>query len=74
MPLQDSATPRSDLVWRIVGLANLYRFLAIAVLLGVHLLTGPVPIFGAISPSLFRLTLAFYCVLAVLLTLAGRRH
>ena len=74
MPLQDTATPRSDLVWRIVGLVNLYRFLAIAVLLGVHLLTSPTPIFGASSPSLFRLTIAFYCVLALLLTLAGRRH
>ena len=40
-PESGPATPRSDLAWRIVGLANLYRLLVVAVLLGVHLVTRP---------------------------------
>jgi two-component system sensor histidine kinase PilS (NtrC family) len=64
----------TDLAWRIVGLTNLYRLLAVLVLLAVHLLTQPAPSFGSAAPQLFRLILFIYFVLAVLLTLAGRRH
>jgi two-component system sensor histidine kinase PilS (NtrC family) len=63
-----------DLAWRIVGLANLYRLLAVLMLLAVHLLTRPLPLFGQVSAPLFRLVLAVYFVLATLLALAGRRH
>ncbi len=67
------ATP-TDLVWRIVGLANLYRLLAVLALFTVHMLTLPNPAFGSAKPELFRWILAVYFVLGVLLTLAGRRH
>ncbi len=65
---------RTDLAWRIVGLTNLYRLLAVLVMLVVHLLTQPTPSFGSAAPQLFRLILLVYLLLAVLLTLAGRRH
>jgi two-component system, NtrC family, sensor histidine kinase PilS len=67
-------TAHTDLAWRIVGLTNLYRLLAVLVLLVVHLLTQPTPAFGSAAPQLFRLILLVYFVLAVLLTLAGRRY
>ena len=67
------ATP-TDLAWRIVGLANLYRLLVVLVLLAVHKLTLPVPAFGAARPGLFLWILGVYFLLGVLLTLAGRRH
>ncbi len=67
------ATP-TDLAWRIVGLANLYRLLVVLVLLAVHKLTLPAPAFGAARPELFRWILGVYFLLGVLLTLAGRRH
>jgi two-component system, NtrC family, sensor histidine kinase PilS len=67
------ATP-TDLAWRIVGLANLYRLLAVVALLSVHLLTMPNPAFGSARPELFRWILGVYFVLGILLTVAGRRH
>jgi len=67
-------TTPTDLAWRIVGLANLYRLLAVLVLLAVHLLTMPNPAFGSTRPELFRWILGVYFALGVLLTLAGRRH
>jgi two-component system sensor histidine kinase PilS (NtrC family) len=65
---------QTDLAWRIVGLTNLYRLLAVVVMLVVHLLTQPVPTFGSSAPRLFRLVLGAYFVLASLLAFAGRRH
>jgi two-component system, NtrC family, sensor histidine kinase PilS len=73
-PESGLATPRSDLAWRIVGLANLYRLLVAPVLVGVHLLTRPGPVFGAQRPQLFLLAVAAYAAFGVILTLAGRRH
>jgi two-component system sensor histidine kinase PilS (NtrC family) len=73
-PASGPATPRSDLAWRIVGLANLYRLLVAPVLVGVHLLTRPGPTFGGQRPQLFLLAVAVYAALGVILTLAGRRH
>ena len=67
------ATP-TDLAWRIVGLANLYRLLAVVALFSVHLLTMPNPGFGSARPGLFRWILTIYFLLGILLTLAGRRH
>ena len=65
---------QTDLAGRIVGLTNLYRLLAVLVLLAVHLLTLPAPTLGSAAPRLFRLALITYFVLAALLSLAGRRH
>jgi two-component system sensor histidine kinase PilS (NtrC family) len=74
----EMAAPResahTDLAWRIVGLTNFYRLLAVLVLLAVHLLTQPAPAFGADAPQLFRAALVSYFLLAVLLAVAGRRH
>ena len=65
---------QTDLAWRIVGLTNLYRLLAVLVMLAVHLATQPAPTFGNSAPQLFRLVLLVYFVLAALLAFAGRRH
>ena len=65
---------QTDLAWRIVGLTNLYRLLAVLVILAVHLLTQPTPTFGSNAPRLYRLVLLLYFALAALLALAGRRH
>ena len=77
-PLPDRASPSdttpTDLAWRIVGLANLYRLLAVLLLLAVHKLTLPAPAFGGARPELFHWILSVYFLLGVLLTLAGRRH
>lgn len=67
-------TAQADLAWRIVGLTNLYRLLAVLMLLAAHLLTEPTPVFGGNAPQLFRITLISYFVLGVLLVYAGRRH
>ncbi len=60
--------------WRIVGLTNLYRLLAVVVLLSVHLLTQPAPAFGSNLPRLFGGVLVVYFVIAVLLAFVGRRY
>jgi two-component system sensor histidine kinase PilS (NtrC family) len=73
-PAPKLAVVQADLAWRIVGLTNLYRLLAVPVLLAVHLLTRPVPQFGQASPPLFRIVLGAYFVLAVVLALVGRRY
>jgi two-component system sensor histidine kinase PilS (NtrC family) len=65
---------QTDLGWRIVGLTNLYRLLAVVVMLLAHLLTEPLPTFGGSAPRLFRLVLGCYFALASLLAFAGRRH
>ncbi len=73
-PESDPATPRSELAWRIVGLANLYRLLVVAVLLGVHLATRPGPVFGAQRPPLFLFALLAYATVGVVFAAIGRRH
>jgi two-component system sensor histidine kinase PilS (NtrC family) len=65
---------QTDLGWRIVGLTNLYRLLAVVVMASVHLLTQPTPTFGSSAPQLFRVVLGCYFALAALLAFAGRRH
>jgi two-component system sensor histidine kinase PilS (NtrC family) len=64
----------TDLAWRIVGLINLYRLLAVLVLVAIYVATQPVPVFGSAAPQLFRVALLTYFLLAALLALAGRRH
>jgi two-component system sensor histidine kinase PilS (NtrC family) len=64
----------SDLIWRIVGLVNIYRLLAALVLLLVHLLTLPTPAFGAVLPRLFIQVCIAYLSLGALLAAAGRRY
>lgn len=65
---------RGDLAWRIVALINIYRLLAAAVLMAVHLLTLPVPAFGAALPRLFVQVCVCYFSLGALLAAAGPRH
>ncbi|MFI4906156.1 MAG: hypothetical protein ACHP9X_05710, partial [Steroidobacterales bacterium] len=48
-----AAAPGSDLAWRVVGLANLYRLLLPPVLYGLQLVTRPTPTVGASDPRLF---------------------
>jgi two-component system sensor histidine kinase PilS (NtrC family) len=64
----------TDLAWRIVGLTNLYRLLAVLVLVGMYMATQPAPVFGNAAPQLFRAVLITYFLLALLLALAGRRY
>ena len=68
------APAHTDLAWRIVGLSNLYRLLAVLMLGVVHLATQPTPAVGSAAPRLFQVTLLTYFVLAVVLVVAGRRH
>jgi two-component system sensor histidine kinase PilS (NtrC family) len=68
----DPAT--TDLAWRILGLTNLYRLLTVLVLVAIYVATRPVAAFGTAAPQLLRVALITYCLLAVLLALAGRRH
>ena len=63
----------ADLAWRIVGLTNLYRLLAVLVLLAIYAGTQPTPVFGSAAPHLFRVALLTYFVLAAVLALVGRR-
>jgi two-component system sensor histidine kinase PilS (NtrC family) len=74
MAQTDFTSGRNDLAWRIVGLVNVYRLLAAVVLLGVHLLTLPVPAFGASLPQLFVQICIAYFSLGALLAVAGRRY
>ena len=74
MPHTEFTAARNDLAWRIVGLVNFYRLLAAAVLLGVHLLTLPVPAFGAPLPRLFVQICIAYGSIGALLAAAGRRY
>ena len=69
-----SESTNTDLAGRIVGLTNLYRLLSVLVLVAMHKLTQPVPVFGGAAPQLFGIGLAAYFLLAVLLAIAGRRH
>ncbi len=71
----DAATPApqgSDLAWRVVGLANLYRLLLPPVLWGLQLLTRPTPTVGASNPDLFTAICIVYWVLGGLVAFAGR--
>jgi two-component system, NtrC family, sensor histidine kinase PilS len=67
-----AAAPGSDLAWRVVGLANLYRLLLPPVLYGLLLLTRPTPTVGASDPKLFTFVCAVYWVLGGFMAFGGR--
>lgn len=66
--------PQSDLAWRVVGLANLYRLLLPPVLFALYLFTRPNPTVGGSNPQLFVLVCAFYWGLGGLFAFGGRGH
>ncbi len=76
-PLSETMASRkladADLAWRIVGLTNLYRLLAVLVLVAIYATTQPTPVFGGSAPHLFRVALFSYFALAAILALIGRR-
>jgi two-component system sensor histidine kinase PilS (NtrC family) len=64
--------PATDLAWRVVGLANLYRLLLPPVLFALLMVTRPTPTVGASDPRLFVLVCIIYWVLGGLVAFAGR--
>jgi len=66
--------PQSDLAWRVVGLANLYRLLLPPLLFALYLFTRPNPTVGGSNPQLFVLVCAFYWTLGGLFAFGGRGH
>jgi two-component system sensor histidine kinase PilS (NtrC family) len=71
-PAPAAAAPGSDLAWRVVGLANLYRLLLPPVLYGLLLLTRPTPTVGASDPELFTFVCVVYWVLGGLMAFGGK--
>jgi two-component system, NtrC family, sensor histidine kinase PilS len=69
-----SSAPSSDLSWRVVALANLYRLLLPPVLLSLYLFTRPTPTVGGTNPQLFMLLCGFYWVLGALFAFGKRGH
>ena len=66
------ASPGSDLAWRVVGLANLYRLLLPPVLFALQMLTHPTPTVGASDPELFIIVCIVYWILGALVAFGGR--
>ncbi len=66
------AAPSSDLAWRVVGLANLYRLLLPPVLYGVLLATRPTPTVGGSDPQLFTVVCLIYWIFGGLMVFGGR--
>ncbi|MGH8142428.1 MAG: two-component system sensor histidine kinase NtrB [Steroidobacteraceae bacterium] len=64
--------PGSDLAWRVVGLANLYRLLVPPALYTVELLTRPAPSVGGSDPHLFIIVCAAYWAMGGLFAFGGR--
>lgn len=64
----------SDLAWRVVALANLYRLLLPPVLFAVHMITRPTPSVGGSDPQLFFVLCIVYWVLGGLFAFGGRGH
>ena len=72
-PLAAAAAARgSDLAWRVVGLANLYRLLLPPVLYGLQLVTRPTPTVGASDPRLFLFVCIVYWVLGGFMAFGGK--
>jgi len=67
-----AAAPGSDLAWRVVGLANLYRLLLPPVLYGLQLVTRPTPTVGASDPRLFVFVCIVYWVLGGFMAFGGK--
>jgi two-component system, NtrC family, sensor histidine kinase PilS len=73
-PATATAAPSSDLAWRVVGLANLYRLLLPPVLYGLLLITRPTPTVGGSDPQLFTFICLVYWILGGLMAFGGRGH
>ncbi len=73
-PATPAAAPSSDLAWRVVGLANLYRLLLPPVLYGLLLITRPTPTVGGSDPQLFTFICLIYWILGGLMAFGGRGH
>jgi two-component system sensor histidine kinase PilS (NtrC family) len=71
MPNNDNAIDAQDLTRRIVGLVNIYRLLAAAVLLLVHLVMQPNPTVGAALPRLFVQICVSYFSIGALMAVLG---
>ena len=71
-PLTTAAAPGSDLAWRVVGLANLYRLLLPPVLFALQQLTRQTPTVGASDPQLFIVICMLYWVLGAILAFGGK--
>ena len=74
MPVSIAApavTP-SDLVWRVIGLLNLYRLLVPLLLVGMQALAGPALILVPTHPRLFLAACIAYFTAALLLIIARR--
>jgi two-component system sensor histidine kinase PilS (NtrC family) len=67
-----AAAPGSDLAWRVVGLANLYRLLLPPVLYGLMWVTRPTPTVGASDPQLFTFICIVYWFLGGFMAFGGK--
>jgi two-component system sensor histidine kinase PilS (NtrC family) len=67
-----AAASGSDLAWRVVGLANLYRLLLPPVLFALQQLTRPTPTVGASDPQLFTFACMVYWALGAIVAFGGR--
>jgi two-component system sensor histidine kinase PilS (NtrC family) len=64
----------SDLAWRVIALANLYRLLLPPVLFAVHMITRPTPSVGGTDPQMFFVLCTVYWILGGLFAFGGRGH
>jgi two-component system sensor histidine kinase PilS (NtrC family) len=71
-PAASETLPGSDLAWRIVGLANLYRLLVPPALYTVEWLTRPTPSVGGSDPRLFIIVCAAYWAMGGVFAFGGR--
>ena len=71
-PLAATAVYGSDLAWRVVGLANLYRLLLPPVLFILYMVTRPTPTVGASDPPLFISICVIYWVLGAFMAFGGK--
>jgi two-component system sensor histidine kinase PilS (NtrC family) len=67
-----SAAAQTDLAWRVVGLANLYRLLLPPILFALLQVTRPTPTVGASNPQLFTFVCIVYWVLGALMAFGGK--
>lgn len=71
-PAPGSTAYGSDLAWRVVGLANLYRLLLPPVLLVLLIVTRPTPTVGASDPKLFVVICLLYWALGAFMAFGGK--
>jgi two-component system sensor histidine kinase PilS (NtrC family) len=69
---RDVSSP-TDLAWRVIGLANLYRLLVPVVLYSIHWFSLPFPVVGGAHPRLFLSASILYFAAGIGLVLAQRR-